>query len=78
VHLTYEGKETDVNIATALHNDAALDRYDTALLVSGDSDLTRAVRDIDVRKRVVVAFPPGRYSDVLAGQPEGASTCRST
>jgi uncharacterized LabA/DUF88 family protein len=67
VHLTYEEKETDVNIATAMHNDAALDRYDAAMLVSGDSDLTRVVRDIDALKRVVVAFPPARYSGVLAG-----------
>jgi uncharacterized LabA/DUF88 family protein len=66
VHLTYEEKETDVNIATALHNDATLDRYDTALLVSGDSDLSRVVRDINTRKRVVIAFPPARHSVMLA------------
>jgi uncharacterized LabA/DUF88 family protein len=39
----YEEKETDVNIAIAMIKDAAQDVYDTAILVSGDTDL-RCVR----------------------------------
>jgi hypothetical protein len=38
------------------------------LLMSGDSDLApamTAVREPYPKKRVVVAFPPGRLSDVL-------------
>jgi uncharacterized LabA/DUF88 family protein len=42
--VVYEEKETDVSIALALLEDAVLDRYDTALLLSADSDLCPAVR----------------------------------
>ena len=41
---TYAEKETDVNIAVTLVEDSALQRYDTALVVSADSDLCPAVR----------------------------------
>lgn len=64
----YEEKETDVNIATALIEDAVEDRYDTAILVSGDSDLrpaVAAVKRLRPGKRIVAAFPPGRHSRVL-------------
>lgn len=40
----HEEKETDVNIALHLLRDAQLDRYDRALIISGDSDLAPAVR----------------------------------
>lgn len=40
----HEEKETDVNIALHLLRDAQQDRYDRALLISGDSDLAPAVR----------------------------------
>jgi uncharacterized LabA/DUF88 family protein len=62
---THEEKMTDVNIAVELLGDAQDDRFDTAIIVSGDSDLTtpvRAVRQRYPEKRVVVAFPPGRDS----------------
>jgi uncharacterized LabA/DUF88 family protein len=39
----YEEKETDVNIAAAIIEDAVMDVYDTALIVSGDSDLCPAI-----------------------------------
>jgi uncharacterized LabA/DUF88 family protein len=42
----YEEKETDVNIAVALVEDAVRDRYDTALLISADSDLCPALRSM--------------------------------
>lgn len=73
----YEEKETDVSIATALVEDAALDRFDTALLVSADSDLSPAVRSvkrIDAAKRIIAAFPPKRRSGDLAAQADGAFT----
>jgi uncharacterized LabA/DUF88 family protein len=66
--ITYEEKESDVNIAISLVEDAALDRFDTAILVSGDSDLSPAVR---AAKRlrpecdIVAVFPPLRSSDPL-------------
>lgn len=61
-------KKTDVNIATHLICDAIQDRYDTAILVTGDSDLVpsvQAVRRLRPDKRVVIAFPPNRYSKEL-------------
>ncbi len=65
---TYEEKETDVAIAAALIEDAVTDRWDTAVLVSGDSDLCPAVRAVGrlrPQKRLVAAFPPRRHSDEL-------------
>ena len=67
-HQTYHEKMTDVNIATELMSDAFQDEFDIALLVSADSDLVgpvRAVRRLFNRKRIVVAFPPDRYSNAL-------------
>lgn len=58
-------KKTDVNIATHLICDALEDRFDTAIIVSGDSDLSpaiEAVKRLKPGKRIVVAFPPNRYS----------------
>jgi uncharacterized LabA/DUF88 family protein len=67
--ISYEEKETDVNISVALIEDAVQDLYDTALLVSGDTDLRPAVASairLRPRKRVLVAFPPRRFSARLA------------
>ena len=66
--LTYEEKMTDVNIAVKILGDAGDDRFDTAVIVSGDSDLTGPIEEIRTRypdKRVVVAFPPNRHSTGL-------------
>jgi hypothetical protein len=62
-------KKTDVNIATQIMCDAFNDRFDTALLISGDTDLVppiEAVKSLFPQKKVVVAFPPCRYSSELA------------
>lgn len=64
----YEEKMTDVNIAIELLSDAFDDRFDVALILSGDSDLTTPIRRIRQRfphKRIIVAFPPKRYSNEL-------------
>lgn len=64
----YEEKMTDVNIAVQMLGDAYEDRFDVALVISGDSDLTtpiRRVRERFPRKRVIVAFPPKRHSAEL-------------
>jgi len=61
-------KKTDVNIATNLICDALGDKYETALLVTADSDIVpaiEAVKKFKPSKRIVVAFPPGRYSKEL-------------
>lgn len=58
-------KMTDVNIAVELLADAYQDRFDTAMLISADSDLVgpiRTVRALFPHKRVVAAFPPRRNS----------------
>jgi uncharacterized LabA/DUF88 family protein len=61
-------KKTDVNIATALICDALEEKYDTAIIVTGDSDLVpaiEAVKTLRPDKRFVAAFPPNRYSKEL-------------
>lgn len=70
----YEEKETDVNIAVALVEDAVQDRYDTALLISADSDLCPAIRSMKrlcPEKRIVAAFPPRRQSGDLKRAVDG-------
>ncbi len=65
---THEEKMTDVSIATEMLTDAFNDNYDTALLISGDSDLVPpilAIREFFPQKRIVVAFPPARNSEQL-------------
>jgi hypothetical protein len=64
----YEEKMTDVNIAIQLLLDAVDDAFDVALVISGDSDLTTPIQRVRQRlpaKRVIVAFPPRRYSSEL-------------
>jgi hypothetical protein len=65
---SFEEKMTDVNIATELLTDAFTGVFDTALVVSADSDLVppiRAIRRHSPAKRVVVVFPPNRASKEL-------------
>lgn len=62
-------KMTDVNIAIELLTDAFHDQYDTALIISADSDLAGQilkVKELFPNKRIVVAFPPKRSSSFLA------------
>ena len=64
----HEEKKTDVNIAVRLLDDAYDDRFDVAMVVSGDSDLVPAIESIRTRfpeKRLIVAFPPKRHSAEL-------------
>ncbi len=68
VRQTYEEKMTDVNISVALLNDAHDDLFDTAMIISADSDLVgpvQAVLDRHPNKRVIAAFPPDRKSKHL-------------
>lgn len=65
---THEEKMTDVNIAVQMLGDAYQDRFDTALLLSADSDLTMPVESVISLfpgKRVVTVFPPDRTSERL-------------
>lgn len=66
--VTYEEKETDVSVAVSLVEDAALDAYDVALVLSGDSDLCpaiRAAKRLQPSSKIVAVFPPKRQSDPL-------------
>ena len=66
-------KMTDVNIAVEILKDAYQDKFDVALLVSADSDLVppvRAVRQLFLHKRVVLASPPNRWSADLAASAD--------
>lgn len=75
--ISHEEKMTDVNIATQLLTDAYEQRFDTALVISGDSDLTTPIKRVRQRfpeKRVIVAFPPGRHSDQLRKTANGNFT----
>ena len=65
----FNEKMTDVNIATQILIDAFQDKYDMAMLISGDSDLVppiKAVHEIFKNKRVFVAFPPKRHNQSVA------------
>lgn len=65
---------TDVNIATQLLGDAYDDHFDTAILISADSDLTMPVKKIRHRfpeKRIIIALPPNRRSHELTKAANG-------
>jgi uncharacterized LabA/DUF88 family protein len=60
---------TDVNIAVELMSDAFRDQFDAALLISADSDLVGPIQTVQrlfPQKRIVVAFPPARFSSALS------------
>lgn len=72
-------KQSDVSLGTQLGLDAGRDRFDTALIVSTDSDFVgaiRLVREAYPEKRIIVTLPPGRYeqaqglSDAATGSYE--------
>lgn len=68
---TLEEKESDVSLAVQIVEDCAAGAFDTAFVVSGDSDMApavRSVRRIAPSKRLVAVFPPNRSSVELQGQ----------
>jgi uncharacterized LabA/DUF88 family protein len=61
-------KMTDVNIAVEMLTDAFQNAFDTAILISADSDLIapiKKVKQLFARKKIVLAFPPARSSFAL-------------
>lgn len=75
IWVNYNEKMTDVNIATQMMIDAYQDKYDMAMLISGDSDLVppiRAIHENFKNKRVFVAFPPKRYNSSIAVVAKGS------
>jgi uncharacterized LabA/DUF88 family protein len=70
-----EEKMTDVNIAVNMLVDAIHNRYDKALLISGDSDLVPPIKAIHSNfpeKKVVVAFPPNRHNNSVKNVAKGS------
>lgn len=62
-----EEKGSDVNLATHLVHDAHMDRFDTAVVISNDSDLLEPIRLVraDLGKKVGILNPQKRPSRVL-------------
>ena len=65
---TFEEKQTDVNIAIYLLRLAIQDKYEKAIIISGDSDLIPsidAVQKTFPTKKIGVVIPIGRASESL-------------
>ena len=61
----FEEKRTDVNLATEMLVDAALDRVDCLVLVSGDSDFVAAVKSVrDIFGKTVLVFDPSEEKSI--------------
>ncbi len=58
-----EEKGSDVNLAVHLLNDAWLDKYQAAMVISNDSDLKEALKLVKEhhRKEIILANPHDRY-----------------
>ena len=72
--VSYEEKETDVSIAVQLVEDGVRGVFDTALLISADSDLCPAVRSLkrlSPTKRIIAVFPSRRHSEDLRKAANG-------
>ncbi|MFH1700438.1 MAG: NYN domain-containing protein [Candidatus Zixiibacteriota bacterium] len=57
---TFEEKKTDVNIAIQMLHGANADEYDTALLMSGDTDFEPIIKLINMiypQKKIILAVP---------------------
>lgn len=70
-HVKPNEKKTDVNIATSMLVDAFEDNCDVQILVSGDSDYEftlQELRRLFPQKELIVAFPPKRRNNKLAGE----------
>lgn len=72
-HYKHEEKQTDVNIAVHMLEDAYDDKYDTAFLISGDTDNEPTIKALKRRYgptkakkiEIVATFPPNRQSNSL-------------
>jgi uncharacterized LabA/DUF88 family protein len=74
-HSHSEEKMTDVNIACQLLADAFQDKFDTAFLITGDSDLVppiALIHSLFNNKRVFVAFPPNRHNLSVSSVAKGS------
>jgi len=70
---SFEEKQTDVNIALSLFRLAVQDRYEKAIIISGDTDLipaVKAVRSTFPGKQIGVVIPIGRASEDFKKQAD--------
>jgi uncharacterized LabA/DUF88 family protein len=77
----FEEKQTDVNIAVQLFQSAYLDKYDRAVLLSGDTDLIPAIKAVRAsfpHKKIGVMLPIGRSSNDLVKQTDFRYKMRET
>lgn len=64
---TFEEKKTDVNLAISILEDGIMDRYDTAIIISWDSDLMPPidrVKKLKGKKFILVMPPNGKWSRI--------------
>jgi uncharacterized LabA/DUF88 family protein len=75
-----EEKGTDVNIGVHMVNDAHLKKFDTAIIVSNDSDLAEAVKIVtrEVKLKVGILNPYDKFSSVLTNNASFKSSVRET
>ncbi|MEZ5307423.1 MAG: NYN domain-containing protein [Pyrinomonadaceae bacterium] len=70
-YVSREEKETDVHIGAKLIQHAVEDRFDLALLISGDTDLIPAIKvmkELRPEKKIGIILPFGRSSGDLRRQ----------
>ncbi len=70
---SFEEKQTDVNISLHLLQLAIQDRYDKAIIISGDTDLLPALKAVQSTfpgKQIGVVIPIGKASDDLKKQAD--------
>lgn len=68
-------KMTDVNLASNVIIDYYEDRFDMAMIISGDTDLIPVIKFVNERpdnKRVFVSFPPYRSNDDVKNVAKGS------
>ncbi|MCX7877834.1 MAG: NYN domain-containing protein [Ignavibacteria bacterium] len=67
-YVTFEEKQTDVNIAVKLVELSINDRYDKAIIFSGDSDLVPVIstlRKLFPSKKIGIVIPIGGRAEIL-------------
>jgi len=65
---------TDVQLGVEVISDAYQNKYDTALIVTGDTDLVPSIEKVRAEfshKRVIIVFPPMRATDELRKAANG-------
>ncbi|MFZ0640654.1 MAG: NYN domain-containing protein [Candidatus Acidiferrales bacterium] len=70
---SFEEKQTDVNIALSLFQFAVADRYDKAVIISGDTDLLPAVKAVRATfpgRQIGIVIPIGRASEDFKKQAD--------